>query len=97
MTLRGIRSNCGSRRLRILRARLQSSSGLFLDFSWVAADGYIRSWLRSTRIHLDLKALVEEGDHNEVATDLFLPDGVICEWLRTRIEYPTQPRAGTKS
>jgi hypothetical protein len=35
MTLREIRSNCGSLRFQTPKARLQSSSGLFLDFSWV--------------------------------------------------------------
>jgi hypothetical protein len=29
---------CGSLRFQTPKARLQSSSGLFLDFSWVAAD-----------------------------------------------------------
>jgi hypothetical protein len=63
----------------------------------LAATGLYSSWLRSTRIHRDLKTWVEERDHNEVATDPFLPDGVICERLRTRIEYATHPGAETKS
>jgi hypothetical protein len=33
MTLRGIRSNCGSLRFQTLKARLRNSSGLFLNFS----------------------------------------------------------------
>jgi hypothetical protein len=54
----------------------------------------VSRFLRS--IDRDLKR-VEEGDHNEVATDPFLPEGVVCERLRTRIEHPTHPRAGTRS
>ena len=34
---REIRSNCGSLRFQTPKARLQSSSGLFLDFSWVTS------------------------------------------------------------
>ena len=45
MTLRGIRSNCGNLRFQTLQARLQSSSGLFLDFSWVAADAEVTELL----------------------------------------------------
>jgi hypothetical protein len=50
MTLREIRSNCGNRRFQTLKARLQSSPGLFLDFSWVYEQlgsypltGFVRS------------------------------------------------------
>jgi len=38
MTLREIRSNCGNLQSQRLHASLQSSSGLFLDFSWVARN-----------------------------------------------------------
>jgi hypothetical protein len=81
--------NRGEEGLQLFRAFWEAKLARQLHFS-SSQRGYIRCWLRSTRIHLDLKTLVEEGDHNEVATDLFLPDGVICEWLRTRIEYPTE-------
>src|SRR6267378_1456878 len=49
MTLREIRSNCGSLRFQTPKARLQSSSGLFLDFSWVAADAKVTELLPACR------------------------------------------------
>src|SRR4029077_16579187 len=47
MTLREIRSNCGSLKFQTPKARLQGSSGLFLDFSWVTRKPEVieHAWL----------------------------------------------------